>query len=235
MNLKKNLTSLIVASSLLITPSVIKAATQQDVDYLVSETRKKEYVREYPNEGFGIKALVDTEQVGNLEKQLFFSIYVPLENEKNTPITRVFVTIDYITRDGNQFDLKQLVIGDGQYSLPDGKPDDASEERVFEEEVTFTYKDDQGKDVTKSLNRIEDMFQKHYDLNNPSEKEKIDQIFDYAIEIFKIKTKKEFTEEDKTKYENLKQDIEKLLFESEFFQKSKEDLETERKNRLKSF
>lgn len=227
--------SLIVASSFLTTPNLIKAATQQDINYLISETKKTDYVREYQNEGFGIKALIDIEQVGNLEKQLFFSIYVPLKDEKTMPITRIFVTIDYIIHDGDQLDLKQIVIGDGGHSLPDGKPDDASEERVFEKEVTFTYKEDQGEEVTKSLNLIEDIFQKHYNLNNPSEKEKINQIFDYAIEIFKLKTKKELTDEDKTRYAHLKQDLEKLLFESEFFQKSKEDLETERKNRFKSF
>lgn len=229
----KSIRKILVATSLatLLTvscPSFSKAASPEDVNYLVEQTKKESTIKN-SNEGESIKALRDEEKIGNLEKNLYFTIY----HSPNGEVYRIFITLDYVTHNGEDVDIKQFVIRDGYYRPLDGKPESAKQERVFEKEIIFTY-EHEGKQVTAVLGQVEDIFVKYYDMENSEERELVEKVYDKAIDMFKLKTKKTLTVEEQSKYKNLKQEIEDIVMSGEYFIKTRQQLEQEREQRLKS-
>ncbi|MBM3199742.1 hypothetical protein FJZ53_02305, partial [Candidatus Woesearchaeota archaeon] len=132
----------LAATLALSAPSFTKAASPADINLLV-DTAKNEQTLKKDDEGNLIKALKDEEKTGNLEKNLYFTIY----HNPNGEVYRIFVTLDYITHNGEDVDVKQFIIRDGYEGPLDGKPEAAKQERVFIKEVTFTY-EHEGKEVT---------------------------------------------------------------------------------------
>ncbi len=228
-NIKKILTAIGLATILTVSyPSLSKAASQEDVNYLVEQAKKESTIKN-SNEGEAIKALKDEEQIGDLEKNLYFTIY----HSPNGEVYKIFVTLDYITHNGEDLDIKQFVIRDGYYGPLDGKPEAAKQERVFEKEIIFTY-EHEGKYVTAVLGQVEDIFVKYYDMENSEEKELVEKVYDKAVEMFKLKTRKTLTSEEQLKYKSLKQEIEDIVMGGEYFSKTRQQLEQEREQRLKS-
>lgn len=209
-------------------PSFSKAANQEDVNYLVEQAKKESTIKN-SNEGEAIKALKDEERIGNLEKNLYFTIY----HSPNGEVYKIFITLDYITHNGEDVDVKQFIMRDGYYEPLDGKPESAKQERVFEKEVTFTY-EHEGKQVTAVLGQIENIFVKYYDMEDAKEKELVEKVYDKAIDMFKLKTKKTLTPEEQSKYKSLKQEIEGIVMDGEYLIKTRQQLEQEREERLRS-
>lgn len=198
-----------------------KAATKEDISYLIKETEKTECIREY-DDGVRRKALSDREKVGDEEKNIYFGInYREFQNE--TRVEDVLIIIDYIKHKGSNLDIKHLAIRDG-YGNPDGNPDAIEENRVFETEEFFEVNDNGVKEII-IMRSIDDSFPLITYLEGSQEEERINKIFDYAVEIFKLKTKETLTPTEKIKYQSLKKDIETLVLKSKHLQKSREELE----------
>lgn len=228
-NIKKILTAIGLATILTVSyPSLSKAASQEDVNYLVEQAKKESTIKN-SNEGEAIKALKDEEQIGDLEKNLYFTIY----QSPNGEVYRIFITLDYMTHNGEDVDIKQFVIRDGYYEPLDGKPEAAKQERVFEKEIIFTY-EHEGKYVTAVLGQVQDIFVKYYDMENSEEKELVEKVYDKTVDMFKLKTKKTLTHEEQSKYKSLKQEIEDIVMSGEYFSKTRQQLEQEREQRLRS-
>lgn len=229
----KSIRKILLATSLatLLTvsyPSFSKAASPEDVNYLVEQAKKESTIKK-SDEGETIKALKDEERIGNLEKNLYFTIY----HNPNGEVYRIFITLDYMTHDGEDVDIKQFVIRDGYYGPLDGKPESAKQERVFEKEIIFTY-EHEGKQVTAVMGQVENIFVKYYDMEDNKERELVEKVYDKAVEMFKIKTKKTLTLEEQSKYKSLKQEIEDIVMSGEYLIKTRQQLEQEREQRLKS-
>ncbi|MDP2907215.1 MAG: hypothetical protein Q8O03_04710 [Nanoarchaeota archaeon] len=228
-SIKKILLATSLATLLTVScPSFSKAASPGDINQLV-DLAKQEQILKKTDKGESIKALKDEEKIGNLEKNLYFTIY----HNPNGEVYKIFVTLDYMTHNGEDVDIKQLVIRDGYYGPLDGKPESAKQERVFEKEITFTY-EHEGKQVTAVLGQVEDIFVKYYNMENNKEKELVEKVYDKVIEMFKLKTKKALTPEEQLKYKSLKQEIEEIVMTGEYFNKTWQQLEQEREQRLKS-
>lgn len=201
--------------------SFTNAATKEDISCLIEETKKTEVLREYHN-GTSRKALQDVERIGNEERNIYFGINYR-EFQDKVFVEDVLVIIDYIKHEGDNLNIKHIAIRDG-YGNPDGEPDVVEESRIFERLEQFTYLDDDGTEKTGEVAIIDYWFPKIYDLNESQEKERINGIFDKAVEVFKLKIKETLTGLEKTQYKNLKQEIKDLVLKSEHLQKSKEEL-----------
>lgn len=223
MKVKKLLVAATMAAFLIgSSTSLIKAATKEDLSYLVEEAGKTEFIREY-SDGVRRKALCDREMIGGEEKNIYFGInYREFQNE--IYVKDVLIIIDYIKHEGNCLDIKQMIVKDG-YGQLDGKPDAVQETRAFEKIEQVIYIDDDGTEKTEEVALVEDWFPLMYELEGSQEKERINKIFDKAIEFFKLKIKKTPTTEETKKCCNLKQEIEKLVLESEYLHKTRSELE----------
>ncbi|MDP2907908.1 MAG: hypothetical protein Q8O03_08270 [Nanoarchaeota archaeon] len=228
-NIKKILLATSLATLLTVScPSFSKAASPEDVNYLVEHAKRESTIKN-SDEGEAIKTLRDEEKIGDLEKNLYFTIY----HNPNGEVYKIFVTLDYMTHNGEDVDIKQFVIRDGYYGPLDGKPESAKQERVFEKEIIFTY-EHEGKQVTAVMGQVEDIFVKYYNMGNNKEKELVEKVYDKAVDMFKLKTKKTLTIEEQSKYKILKQEIEDLVMSGEYFHKTRQQLEQEREQRLRS-
>lgn len=232
-NIKKVLLTTSLATLLTVSyPDFLKAASQEDINCLIETTKKTESIRKYP-EGFEIKALRDEERIGDLEKNFYFSIYYYPQPGGRALVPKSYIVLDYITHDDDSLDIKQLILRDGYSSWPDGKLDSVSEDRIFEKEILFTYEEGE-KSKTEMLRQVEDMFTKYYDLEDAKEKERLEKVFDKAVDLFKLKSKGSLSEEEKTMYKSLKTEIEELVMKGECFSKTRQQLEQEREERLRS-
>jgi len=203
--------------------SFTNAATKEDITSLIETTKKTEVLRVYPD-GVRRKALQDRERIGDEEKNIYFGInYKPVGNGVEV-VEEVLVIIDYIKHKGNKLDIKQLIIKDG-YCNPDGKPDVIQEKRAFETVVYFPYVDGNGVEQVKEMASVDAEFPVIYGLDKFKGKERINKVFDDAVELFKLKTKGTLTDTEKAKYQSLKQEIETLALKSKHLQKSREELE----------
>jgi len=233
----KSVKKILLATSLatlltLSCPDFSKAATQEDINYLIESAKKTESLRRYP-EGFEIKALRDEEKIGNLEKNFYFSIYSYPQPDGQELVPKCYIVLDYITHDGDSLDIKQIILRDGYTGWPDGKVDSVSEDRIFEKEIVYTYEEN-GRSKTEVFREVEDMFTKGYDLEDVKEKERMEKIFDKAVDLFKLKSKGSLTEEENVKYKSLKTEIEDLVMQGEYVSKTKQQLQQEREERLRN-
>jgi hypothetical protein len=228
-SIKKILLATSLATLLTVSyPSFSKAASPEDINQLVDLTKEEQTLKK-TDEGESVKALKDEEKIGDLEKNLYFTIY----HNPNGEVYRIFITLDYLTHNGEDVDIKQFVIRDGYYGPLDGKPEAAKQERVFEKEIIFTY-EHEGKQVTAVLGQVEDIFVKYYDMENSEERALVEKVYDKAVDMFKLKTKKTLTLEEQSKYKSLKQEIEDIVMSGEYLIKTRQQLEQEREQRLKS-
>ena len=225
----KNIKKVLLATGLttmlaLSCPDFSKAASQEDMDYLIETTKKTQSIRKY-DEGFEIKALQDLEQVGDLEKNLFFSIYYYPDGKGSGIVPKIFITLNYITHNGDDLDIKQITICDGHLGQPlEGIPDYANHDRQFQKEVS---------EDAEKRRLIMDIFIQNYNFDDKKENEYVRNIFDKAVEVFKLKTKGKLTSEEQSKYRSLKQEIEYLAMQNEYFNRTWEELGQEREKRLK--
>lgn len=216
-------------ATLLISGSIgfAKAATKEDISYLIKETKKTECIKEY-EDGVRRKALSDREKIGDEEKNIYFGInYREFQNEAY--VKDVLIIIDYIKHEDNRLDIKQMVIKDG-YGQPDGQPDVVKEARVFETLEKVKYIDDDGVEKVGEVALVDDWFPLMYELEGSQEKERINKIFDKVVELFKLKIKKTPTPKEIKNYHSIKQEIEQLVLESEYLHKTRNELDQAYRN-----